>query len=149
MIKLKKAAFSFLGLLLLTSVPLAYAQNDQGTDEQSQKWHNGQKIQQIYGQLGLTDEQKKLLEANKQQHRAKIKSARQEMKANKEALRAELMRPQLDMTTINAIQGQIKVLLSEMEDDNLNSILAVRSILTPDQFLKFINMMHRHKQERD
>jgi len=32
-----------------------------------------------------------------------------------------------------------------MEDDKLNSILAVRGILTPDQFTKFVELMHKHR----
>ena len=128
---------------------LAHAENAPGAEGPSQKWHSGQRIQEIYSQLNLTDDQKKQLEANKQQHRAKMESARQEIKADKEALKEELMKPQLDMTKINAIHDQIKSLQYQMEDDKLNSILAVRAILTPEQFSKFVNLMHKHKQEHE
>ena len=76
-----------------------------------------------------------------------MESARQEIKTDKEELQEELMKPQLDMPKINEIHSQIKALQSQMEDDKLSSILAVRAILTQEQFLKFVNLMHKNKQE--
>lgn len=146
--KFKNVLFAFLCICLLTGLPLAHAQ-DTPPDGPSPKMHPGQRIQEIYSQLNLTDDQKKLLETNKQQHRAIMERARQEMKASREAFQAEMMKPQLDMSRINAIHNQIKVLMSQMEDDKLSSILAVRAILTPEQFLKFANLMHQHKQEHE
>ena len=145
MTKFKKVLFGFFVAYLFALLSLAQAQNAPGGDGSSQKWHSGQRIQEIYSQLNLTDDQKKQLEANKQQHRAKMESARREIKADKEMLKEELMKPQLDMLKINAVHGQIKALQNQMEDGKLNSILAVRVILTPEQFSKFVNLMHKHK----
>ena len=148
MTKFGKVLFGFVGLCLIAVLPLAHAEAP-GTDGPSLKEHSGQHIQEIYSQLNLTDDQKKQLEANKKQHREKMESARQEVKTNKEALRGELMKLQLNMPKINAIHGRIKVLQSQMEDDKLSSILAVRAILTPEQFSKFGNLMHQHKKEEE
>jgi len=148
-----KALFSCIGACIFVAVPLAHAEIP-GTGSSIQKAHSspsgqaaGQRIREIYAQLDLTDEQKQKLEANKEQHRSKMEEARQEMKANKEALRAELMKPQLDMPKINGIHDRIKVLQNQMEDEKLSSILVVRGILTPEQFLKFITLMHKHREE--
>jgi Spy/CpxP family protein refolding chaperone len=146
MTKFKRVLSGFLGAYLFAVLSLAHAQNVPGPDESYSKAHSGQRIQEIYNQLNLTDDQKKQLEANKQQHRAAALDARREMKANREALQEELMKGQLDMVKINAIHGQIKSLQSQMEDDKLSSILAVRAILTPEQFSKFVDLMHQHKQ---
>ena len=137
MTKFRKVLSGVFGLYMVMALSLAHAE------------HPGQRIQEIYKQLNLTDGQKQQLEAGKQQHRSKMQSVREAMKADKEALRQELMKPQLDMPTINAIHHQIKALLVQMEDDRLSSILAVRAILTPDQFLKFIDLMHKHKEEHE
>jgi len=144
-----KVLSGIFGLFLVTAFSLAHAQNTPGPGESAQKGHWGQRTQEIYSQLNLTDDQKKQLEANKQQHRAKMESDRQELKTGKEALKEELMKPQLDMAKINEIHNQVKAVLSQMEDDKLSSILAVRAILTPEQFIKFANLMHKHKQEHD
>jgi Spy/CpxP family protein refolding chaperone len=149
MIKIKKVLFGFLGAYLFAVLSLAQAQNAPGTEGSPQKLHSGQRIQEIFSQLNLTDDQKKQLEANKQQHRAKMESARQEMKTDREALKAELMKPQLDMSRIDQFHDRIKSLQSQMEDVKLNSILAVRAILTPEQYLKFMSLMQKHKQEHE
>jgi protein CpxP len=148
MTKFKKVLFGVLGVYIFAVLSLAQAQDAPGTSGPSEKWHPGQRIQEIYNQLNLTDEQKKQLEANKQQHRAQMENARQAIKADKEALRAELMKPQLDMPKVTAIHEEIKALQDKMEDVKLNSILAVRAILTPDQYLKFTSLMQKHKQEQ-
>ena len=148
MTKFKKVLLGVSGLYILAAMSLAHAQNPV-VEGPSQKWHSGQRIQEIYNQLNLTDDQKKQLEANKQQHRAKIQSVRQAMKTQREALQEELMKPRLDMPKINAIHHQIKSLQSQMEDDRLSSIIAVRAILTPEQFFKFVTLMHQHKQEHE
>jgi Spy/CpxP family protein refolding chaperone len=146
MTKFEKVLFGVFGACMFLALPLAQAQNSSGSDGFSQKRHPEQRIREIYSQLNLTDDQKKQLETNKQEHRAKMESARQEIKVDKEALRQDLMESQLDRPKINRIHDQIKSLQSQMEDDKLNSILAIRAILTPEQFLKFVNLMHKYKQ---
>ena len=146
--KFKKVLFSCIGACLFAALPLAHAENS-GPDGSTSMGHYGQRIQEIYNQLDLTDDQKKLLEANKQQRRGIMQRTRQEMKAAREAFQAEMMKPQLDMAKINAIHDQIKTLQSQLEDNRLSSILAVRAILTPEQFSKFVNLMHKHEQEHE
>ncbi|MBI3602396.1 MAG: Spy/CpxP family protein refolding chaperone [Candidatus Omnitrophica bacterium] len=124
------------------ALPLVYA-NDQGGKHE---WR-GKKIQEIYNQLNLTDDQKKQLESNKQKQRQQMKAVFEQMKTQREAFRQELMKPNLDMAKINSIHAQMKTLQEQMADNRLNSILEVRKILTVDQFSKFTSLMeqHRHK----
>jgi len=144
MTKFKKVLFVFIGLYMFAALSLAYAQGGPDTDRDVPKRHFGQQIQKVFDQLNLTDDQKKSLESNKQEHRAKMERNHQEMKANQEALRAELMLPGLNMPKINEIHNKIKALQSQMEDDKLSSILVVRAILTPEQFVKFGALMRKH-----
>jgi N-acetylglutamate synthase/N-acetylornithine aminotransferase len=51
------------------------------------------------------------------------------------------------MAKIHAIHNDIKAVQDQMEDIKLDSILAVRTILTTDQFLKFTSLMHKHKPQ--
>jgi len=149
MIKFKKILLGFVGACILAVIfpvfCLANVENLVAVDASS-KMHAGERIQEIYSQLDLTDEQKRELEANKQQHRAQMGLARQEMKTDKEAIKNELMKPQLDMPKIKAIHERIKALQDQMEDNKLASVLGVRAILTPEQFTKFVNLMHKHKE---
>jgi Spy/CpxP family protein refolding chaperone len=126
MTKIKKVLLGCAGAFIIAALPLAHAQAP-GPDGTSARFHPGQRIEEIYSQLNLTDDQKTQLEA----------------------FQEELMKPHLDMPRINELHGQIKALLSQTEDTKLSSMLAVRAILTPEQFTKFFNLMHRHKQEHN
>src|SRR5208283_4151002 len=97
--------------------------------------------------LHLTQAQKKQLEDNKNQHRARTKDIREQMKSYRQVFQQELMKPQLDMNKIYELHSRLKALESQMADDRLNSVLAVRSILTPQQFSEFTALMHKHKLE--
>ena len=137
-----------LGFFMLVLLPLAQAE----ISAHEGSFHKGQMdkhIQEIYNQLDLTDAQKAQLDANKAQHRAKMDNIRKSMKINKEELRAELMKSQLNMLKISAIHEKTKAILSQMEDEKLDSILAVRNLLTPEQFSKFASMMHQHREKEE
>ena len=127
-------------------VPLAHADNKKDAD-----WHKkiDGKIQEIFGKLNLTDAQKQALENNKLKHRSQMKDVSTKIKSHKEALKAELMKPELDMSKINDIQSKMKVLQAEIADYRLSSILEVRKILTPQQFENFNALMDKHKSERE
>ena len=58
------------------------------------------------------------------------------------------MKPRLDTPKINAVHDQIKSLQNQMEDGKLSSILAVRAILTPEQF-KILQGRRDERNEHD
>ena len=147
MIKVKKVFFVILGIYFFVALSLAQAQGAPGVNVKSFKIHVNKHTQEIYAQLNLTEGQKKQLDTNKEQHRAMMEQDRRQMKIKKEALQEELMKPQLDMVKINEIHQEIKAVQAQIEDNKLSSILAVRSILTPEQFAKFISLIHKHRQE--
>ena len=105
----------------------------------------GQEHKKMCGELNLTDQQKKQLEENKSKNMELMKATFEKIKSSREALKAELMKPQLDMKKINDAQAQIKALQAQMTDNHLNSILEVRKILSREQFEKFISIMDKHK----
>jgi Spy/CpxP family protein refolding chaperone len=144
--KVKTIFAGLLGLFLLAALPV-HAQQPGSDDDQPRPHFN--QAREIFKELNLTDDQRKQLEANKQEHRSRMQMARQQIKTTKEALRQELMKPQLDMPKIHQLHRRIKDLLSQMEDDKLNSILAVRTILTPEQFMKFNDLMHHNHPDHD
>ena len=143
----------FMGVLLgsfLAAAPLYAAKGENSPADKSyffQKRHEKmeEKIQAIYSQLNLTDEQKRRLQENKGAHRDKKKAMFERMRSYREALNKELMKSSLDMKKINEIQAQFKTLQSQMIDDRLISILEVRKILTPDQFVRFLSLMQKNK----
>jgi Spy/CpxP family protein refolding chaperone len=145
-----------LGLLILGmfALPAVYAQDEASARPQRERlkeaWHEKMEknVQEIYSQLNLTEEQKKLLEENKVNNQNKRKAVFQAMRANKEELNQELMKQELDMAKVNEIQAKLKQSQSQMTDDHLNSILEIRKILTPEQFAKFITLMDKARERR-
>jgi protein CpxP len=147
MTKIRKILFGFMAVCVL-ACPLS-ARAETSSSGWSQDRHSGQRIREIYGQLGLTDDQKSRLEINKQQHRVNMDKLRQAIKTDRQTLREEIMKPQLDMPRIKEIHMAIISLQAQMEDSKLFSILEVRSILTPEQFAKFIDLVNQYRQERE
>ena len=106
-----------------------------------------QRIQKVFDQLSLSDEQKKLLAENKAKHKtsrgAFSKVMKESMKAMGEALKAK----DVDMNKVNALQNQLKAAHAQMADERLNAILEVRKILTQEQFIKFSSLMEEKRSK--
>ena len=128
----------------LIAIPSVFAQEEQGPEHAMK--HKGEHGE-LFKQLNLTEDQKKQLKANKEKQKEQMKAAFTQMKAQKDAMHQELMKKDLDMAKINAIQSQIKAFQAQMVDNHLNSILEVRKILTPEQFSKFISLMEERKSK--
>ena len=147
-----KLLLSSLIVLSWIVIPLAHANEGKEWKEgrfahKGKEWRE-KKVEEMYAQLNLTEDQKKSLEENKKKNRGSKKEIFEKLRSNREALNSELMKPELDMNKVNEIQSQLKNLQSQMADERLSSILEVRKILTPEQFKKFNSLMGQHKDRR-
>ncbi len=97
----------------------------------------GKRNKPFFEGMQLTDEQKKLLEQNKDQHKEKAKILFGEIHKNMLLMRQELQKDNLDMEKVEQIQSEIKKIQLQILDDRLQGILEVRKILTPEQFREF------------
>ncbi len=95
------------------------------------------KRQQLYNDLGLTNEQRKLLEENKSKHREQAKALFNQIHENTVLIGQELQKDELNMGKIYQINNELKKLQAQMLDDRLEGMLEVRKILKPEQFKKF------------
>ena len=98
-------------------------------------------------ELGLTAEQDKALEANREAHRAEAKAMHDAIKAKKEELRAAISKPGVTRAQIEPIANQLKALEAQMTDKRIDGIFAVKAILTPEQFAKLETMREKHIKE--
>ncbi len=105
----------------------------------------GYNKKEAFKDFNLTDEQKKMLEANRSKHREDMKALFNDMKTQKAAMSQELQKQTLDMAKINQINGELKKLEARMLDYKLQGILDVRNILSPEQFKKFSEKMEERK----
>lgn len=106
------------------------------------------RIQAIYDQLALSEDQKKLLEENKSKHKAVKEQLRATMTANMDSFGEELKKEDYDLKEITRLHEESKNLRNQMADDRLQGILEVRKILTQEQFIKFTQLMQEQKEKR-
>ena len=105
------------------------------------------RMQKLFEELNVTEEQRSLLKANKEKIRDQGRALRRETQEKMDLMRQELEKKELDMEKINQIQNEIKAVQARMIDARLESILEVRKILTPEQFNAFMVRMQEKRGE--
>jgi Spy/CpxP family protein refolding chaperone len=131
-------------VILSASSVYAYPPCGEGPGDKEFEKKFGPGKEDIFKDLNLTVQQTKMLEENKNENKAEVEALFSQMKQKEAAMREELQKPKLDMTKITKINGELKKLQAEMIDGRLEGILAVRKILSPEQFKKFTQKMERH-----
>lgn len=97
--------------------------------KQSRHW--GKDIVQ---RLNLSPQQKKEIEHQRTINRQKWAELRQKIYAKRMELREELDKSATDRKKMDSITTEIKALQSEELDLHINNLLAMKQILTPEQF---------------
>jgi len=124
--------------MMALSAPLVWADNGNGDKgamhHQEGDWHHGDHDQMLAKILNLTDDQVKQLKDAKQKQKEAMKAVFEQMKANRQAFDAEIVKAATDMPKITDLQAQLKTIQSQMVDNHLNAILEIKKILTPEQF---------------
>jgi Spy/CpxP family protein refolding chaperone len=154
--------------LTLLSMPLVYA--DQGTDGgQTPPVHEGHWQHHPDGMrmeakiLGLSEDQTKQLKALHKSDREAMKATFKQIKDNRDAFNAEIAKATPDMAKVTDLQNQLKTIQGQIADNQLNSLLTIKKVLTPEQFAGYIalkkerelKMMHKmhgkfgHEQGKD
>lgn len=90
----------------------------------------------IVQELNLTPEQQELIQKQREEHRNKKRLALQKLKTKRLELRQELEKQEIDKKKIDSLVAEIKPLLGKLLDLRVKSILAMKEILTPEQFKK-------------
>ena len=140
--KMKMLGLIIAAAVVLTTPVMVYA-NDGDMDHGS--WHHGQKDQMMAKVLNLSDDQVKQLKEAREKQETAGKSLFEQMKSNKEALDAEIVKAAPDMTKVNGIQSQVKALQSQMVDNHLNALLDIKKILAPEQFAGYMALQKAKK----
>lgn len=138
--KIGVIAVSLIAILALAS-SAACAQSSGASGEQKKAFMEKKeaKRQELYKELNLSEEQKKLLEENRNKHKERMKTLFAGMKEKMTFMRQELQKDTLDTAKINQTNNELKKLQTDMLDYRLDRILEVRKILTPEQFKKFMS----------
>jgi len=146
--KIKVVTLLIVAVLVGLSTSLIYAASPTPAAQQKEAVMKkfDAKRQEIYNNLGLTDEQKKLLEENKNKHREQTRALFTQLRQKMTLLRQELEKSELNMREIYQANNELKQLQAQMLDNRLERILEVRKILTPEQFNKFEDKMNERRE---
>jgi len=95
------------------------------------------RFKEVSKELNLTPEQEEQLKKHRTQSREKMKEFRKKIAGKREEFGKEVQKQELDMEKINQLNGELKIMHSEMQDNRLKGILEVRNILRLEQYIKF------------
>ena len=99
-------------------------------------------------ELNLTQEQQVKLEANRKAQRQEVNKLLTAIKEKQAKLAEELKKPGVTRAAIKPLENEIKSLQAKLIDSRINGILAVKQILSPEQFSKFGQMTEKWQKER-
>lgn len=121
----------------LSVVTLSFAQPVEEPVKEKQCDMRG-KMDKMLVDLGVNDEQKAKMDELFSTCKPEMKKLMEAKKAKKEELSTLLQSAELDQAKIDAVQAELKALAAEKMDNKLKKMLAVREILTPEQFKVFL-----------
>jgi Spy/CpxP family protein refolding chaperone len=137
----KTALVSMVALFLFSGAPAIVAQPGPDEDVQGKmqqfRERMEKKMDNIIEELGLSPEQKEAILEHKKSHRQEMEETHKAMREKHDALKAELEKEELDQARIKALVAEIKELEGSMVDARVEGILAIRKILTLEQFKIF------------
>jgi periplasmic protein CpxP/Spy len=135
----KRTRVTVIGLVIVfLALSGAYAQGQE-------KYHQGEqgKKEGLFKELNLTPEQHKKLEDNRKARYQEMQELRGALKAAHEKLQGKLNNPAVTRATVEPEVKEINSLQRKMLNNRIDGILAVKAILTPEQFAKFNEIMEK------
>lgn len=93
--------------------------------------------QRMAEELGLSDEQRAALKANREAHRDEVKDLRDKIKAKHKELAQALKAADVSRESVQGIVAELKDLQGQTIEARINGIFEVKEILTPEQFAQF------------
>ena len=148
---MKKKIVRTISLMMIAAFLVSgslYAESYCGRPEGGRGNEKGDKFQKLAEELNLTPEQKEKLKAQRIEFKEKNKALRENMRAKNEELRNELKNPTADRASINATIEDIKRLTGEKLNSRVDKILAMKDVLTPEQYAKLQEKMQEKRRKR-
>lgn len=108
----------------------------------------GEMIDELVKELDLTPEQRASVEKQCGEHREKNKEIGDKLRAKMDGLKEELEKKDTDRAKIDTFTGEIKNLQGELTEQRIGHILAVKAILTPEQFEKLQEKKKMQEKKR-
>ncbi|MDP8298735.1 MAG: Spy/CpxP family protein refolding chaperone [Candidatus Tantalella remota] len=138
--KMKMMAACVVAASLALSAPAALSQPDRGPryeeDGEGRKGGRGGGFKETFNKLNLTPEQQEPMKVNREKNREQMKSTKDALRTERQVLRQELQNLETDKAAIDRTVLSMKELQGKMIDQRVEGFLAMKEILTPEQFQK-------------
>lgn len=122
-----------------------YAYHD---DKKSQKSGSEEcRFEKLSEELGLTPEQQTRLEEQREAFKSKRKVLMEKMQVKNKALKEELEKPEVNRARADKNISDIQALTGEKLRSRVDRIIAMKDILTPEQFEKLQQKMNRKRRK--
>jgi Spy/CpxP family protein refolding chaperone len=108
----------------------------------TEKGGKGCVARDITKELNLTPEQNQQLKAQRQQTRQTARELQEKIRTKRGELREALDKKDVDRNAVNKIIADLKELQGSMLEQRVDSILKMKTILTPEQFTK-LQSLHK------
>lgn len=144
---MKKIDMRIIGAFLAASLLLvtpAYAGGDKPGCKPGEK--GAGMMEKMTADLGLTQAQKDQMKALREGQKEKAKELKDKSHGVKEAMRSELNKPDTDMAKVNGYVGELADLYKQRTQQRVDGILAMKKVLTPEQFQE-LNEKMKQKME--
>ena len=100
-------------------------------------------------ELQLTPQQKAALEKDREEFSAKSKALRDKMQITRKSLKEELDKAATDKARVESLVTELKNLYSQQIQYRVDKVMAMKQILTPEQFNKMKSSMESRKHDKD
>ena len=110
--------------------------------------HRKQVEKDMFKDLNLTAEQKAKLKQTQRAQRDKIEDLQADLMEKQTELRDKLNDPNVSRDGVAPIATEMKSLHAKMIDCRIDGIFAVKEILTPEQYAKFLENAKEKKENR-
>ena len=145
-ITFKKTVACLLAAAVLCAAPV-FSDKAFGEYAEEKGEYIRKKMERLTKELDLTDEQKAEMQKLREESWAEKKELNNQLKDARKELGEELKKPSSDRGRINNIATKMKNLQGKMIDDRIDHFLAVKEILTDEQFQKFQDLQQERQKK--
>ncbi|HNX69311.1 MAG TPA: Spy/CpxP family protein refolding chaperone [Candidatus Omnitrophota bacterium] len=150
----RKMKIAVITVMLLSAAGVCGWANETGPGDDrepgmmDEKGQHGKGKEAFFKELNLTAEQKQKLDELRQAGRETNQGVRDQLKAKMQELHAEIAKPQSDATKVKDLVADISTLKSKMFQSHVDGILAMKTVLTPEQFTKMEELRKKHMESK-
>ncbi len=108
-----------------------------------------ERIDRFAGELGLSAEQRAEINGIRADSRNRKNNIVENLRQARRTLREELARPEIDRAAIDRAASRIKVLQSDLVDERVESFLAMKEVMTEQQFRRMTEITESWRDKGD